>query len=55
MKKFRKPKPLQIYKEETDKADEPVMKNLENNINILKELFQKCSDVSFSQIKGWRT
>lgn len=51
MKKFRKPKPLKIYKDESQKTAEPVMMSMEENINILKELFQNCSDVVFRKLK----
>lgn len=51
MRKLKKPKKLVEKIEVQDKIEKPVLENVETNIDILKKIFQDCSDIKFRSLK----
>ncbi|MDQ0157155.1 spore germination protein [Robertmurraya andreesenii] len=51
MRKVKKPRKLIEKIDIQDKNDKPVQENVETNIDILKKIFQDCSDIKFRSLK----
>lgn len=51
MRKLKRPKKLVEQIDLQNKVQEPILANIEKNIDVLKKIFQDCSDVKFRPIK----